>query len=57
MREETKLRLKLAGLFLAGIITGAALAYFVNRFDVVYIGLDGIGYLDYEVKASFFHRW
>jgi len=57
MKSEKPLRLKLAGLFVAGIITGAALAYFVNRFDVVYIGLDGIGYLDYEVKASFFHRW
>jgi len=57
MRDETKLRLKLAGLFVAGIITGAVLSYFVTRYDVVYIGLDGIGYLDHQIKASFFHRW
>lgn len=57
MKDRTRFWLKIAGVFLAGVITGAVLKHLALRFDVVYIGLDGIGYLDHVTKASFFRSW
>lgn len=50
-------KLKLAGIFLAGLAVGFSAAYLMSRYEIVYLGLDGIGYHDFQVKASFFREF
>lgn len=48
---------RMVAVFLVGLVIGLALAYFANRFEIVYLGLDGVGYYDFQVKASFFREF